>query len=209
MPEGVGTTPGLRLWCPYGWRSRSSGTEVLCVRASRGLAGLGWAGLGTPGHLRGRGTSSAVFRWHPSSSGSRRVPQSRCCPWPWPACRQAAFHMCSRVSRLVCSAEGAGPWSQLLCLSQMIFLCKETKPGYLMDCVIFTDSLELQMQGKKFYAWTLKLWVEFKSSFKCLLLIFLNFILCVHVCVCTTLHEVYISANFIIKQAIVNCPKIK
>lgn len=53
------------------------------------------AGLGTAGHARGRGTSSTVSQWQPGSSGSR-VPQSRCCPWPWPACRRAAFHMCSR-----------------------------------------------------------------------------------------------------------------
>lgn len=57
-----------------------------------------------------------------------------------------------KVSRLVCSAEGAGPWSQLLCLWQMIFSCKKTKPDYLMDCIIFPGGLELQLQSKKFYA---------------------------------------------------------
>lgn len=51
--------------------------EVRCsVKAPS--AGLGWAG--TPGHGRDRGTSSAVFPWHPSSSGSSPCPAEQMLP---------------------------------------------------------------------------------------------------------------------------------
>lgn len=92
--KGQGTTPGPRLWCPCGWSSRSSGTGVLCESL--------WGHPGTPGAAAPPARcfsdtqSVTVTSSDTRGSSGSRVPRSRCCPWPWPACREAAFHMCSQ-----------------------------------------------------------------------------------------------------------------